>query len=137
MRQVRAFSSPQHICGVLVGSAFHNVHNTIKGCNTGTSWISADRDSKLGKFCVCSTVCMHADGADRSAMAFDNFNFRGFNFRAIFIFPRNTRKLGPREKRALLQSLFFWRSPGMLNNFESFYWYLYFHCVFLLFSDMC
>ena len=71
---------------VLVGSAIHNVHNTIKGCNTGTSWISADRDSKLGKFCVCSTVCMHADSADRSAMAFANFNFRGFNFRAIFIF---------------------------------------------------
>ena len=37
---------------VLVGSAIHNVHNTIKGCNTGTSWISADSDSKLGKF-VC------------------------------------------------------------------------------------
>ena len=71
---------------VLVGSAIHNVHNTIKGCNTGTSWISADRDSKLGKFCVCSTVCMHADSADRSAMAFANFNFRGFNCRAIFIF---------------------------------------------------
>jgi len=57
-----------------IGSAIHNVHNTIKGCNTGTSWISADRDSKLGKFCVCSTVCMHADG------------FANFNFRAIFIF---------------------------------------------------
>ena len=84
---------------VLVGSAIHNVHNTIKGCNTGTSWISADRDSKLGKFCVCSTVCMHADSADRSAMAFAYFNFRGLNFRSIFHFPRNTRKLDPREKR--------------------------------------
>ena len=57
--------------------------------------------SKLGKFCVCGTVCMHAASADQSAMAFANFNFRGFNFRAIFIFPRNTRKLDPREKRAL------------------------------------
>ena len=74
---------------VLVGSAIHNVHNTLKGCNT--SWISADRDSKLGKFCVGSTVCMHADSANRSAMAFANFNFRGFNFRAIFIF-RETRE---------------------------------------------
>ena len=42
---------------VLVGSAIHNIHPTIEGCYTGTSWISADRDSKLGKFCVCS---MHA-----------------------------------------------------------------------------
>ena len=67
---------------VLVGSAIHNVHNTIKGCNTGTLWISADRDSNF----VCSTVCMYADSADRFAMAFANFNFRGFNFRAIFIF---------------------------------------------------
>ena len=65
--------------GILVGSAIHNVHNTIKGCNT--SWISADRDSKIGKFCVCSTVCMHVDSADLSAMAFANFHFR-----AIFIF---------------------------------------------------
>ena len=64
---------------VLVGSAIHNVHNTLKGCNT--SWISADRDSKLDKFCVGNTVCMHADSADGSAMAFANFNFR-----AIFIF---------------------------------------------------
>ena len=71
---------------VLVGSAIHNVHNTIKGCNTSASWISADRDSKLGKFCVCSTVCMHADSADWSAMAFANFDFRGFNCSAIFIF---------------------------------------------------
>ena len=69
---------------VLVGSAIHNVHNTLKGCNT--KWISEDRDSKLGKLCVCSTVCMHADSADRSAMAFAKFNFRGFNFRATFIF---------------------------------------------------
>ena len=71
---------------VLVGSAIHNVHNILKGYNTCTSWISADRDSKLGKFCVCRTVCMHADSADRPAMAFANFNFRGFNFRDIFIF---------------------------------------------------
>ena len=72
---------------VLVGSVIHNVHNTIKGCNTGrpTSSISADRDSKLGKFCVCSIVCMQADIADRSAMCFANFYFRGCNFRAIFI----------------------------------------------------
>ena len=74
---------------VLVGSAIHNVHNTIKGCNTGTSWISADRDIKLSKFCVCSTVCMHTDSADRSAMAFANLNFH---------FPRNTRKLDPAKK---------------------------------------
>ena len=66
---------------VLVGSAIHNVHNTIKGCNTCTSSTSAGRDNKLGKFCVRSTVCMHADGADRSAMALANFNLR-----AIFIF---------------------------------------------------
>ena len=66
---------------VLVGSAIHNVQNTIKGCNTGTS---ADRDSKLGKFCVCSTACMHADSFDRSAMAFANFNCRTlFFFREI------------------------------------------------------
>ena len=71
---------------VLVSSAIHNnIHNTIKGCNTGTSWISADRDSKLGKFCVCSTVCMHADSADRSAISFANLNFRAFKFRAISI----------------------------------------------------
>ena len=70
---------------VLVGGAIHNVHNTLIGCNT--TWISADRDSKLDKFCLCSTTLrMHADSADRSAMAFANFHFRGFNFRAIFIF---------------------------------------------------
>ena len=80
-----------HNLWVLEGNAIHNVHNTIKGCNTGTSWISADRDSKLGKFCVCSTVCLHADIANRSAMAFANFNFCGFNFRAILIF-REMRK---------------------------------------------
>ena len=68
---------------VLVGSAIHNVHNTLKGCNT--KWISADWDSKLGKFCVCSIVCMQADIADRSAMCFANFYFRGCNSRAIFI----------------------------------------------------
>ena len=77
---------------VLVGSAIHNVHNTIKGCNTGTSWISADRDSKLGKFCVCSTVCMHADG-------FANFNFRGLNFRTIFIFREIHENQTPAKKK--------------------------------------
>ena len=69
---------------VLVGSAIHKIHNTLKGCNT--SWISENRDSKLGTLCVCSTVCMHADGADRSAMAFAIYFSRGFNFRANFIF---------------------------------------------------
>ena len=83
---------------VLVGSAIHNVHNTIKWCNTGTSWISADRDSKLGKFCVCSTVCMHADNADRSAMAFANFNFRRFNFRAISFSAKYAKIRPPRKK---------------------------------------
>ena len=68
-----------------MGNAIHNVHNTKKGFNTGTSWISADRDSKLGKFCVCSTVCMHADSADRSAIACASFNFRAiFTFREIY-----------------------------------------------------
>ena len=79
---------------VLVGSAIHNVHKTIKGCNTGTSWISADRDSKLGKFCVCSTVCMHADSADRSAMTFVNLNFAGLIF-ALFLFSAKYAKIRP------------------------------------------
>ena len=83
---------------VLVGSAIHNVHNTIKGCNTGTSWISADRDSKLGKFCMCSTLCMHADRADRSAMDFGNLNFCGLNFRAIFIFCEIRENYTPAKK---------------------------------------
>ena len=52
----------------------------VKGCNT--SWISADMDSKLGKLLVCSTVCMHADSADRSVIAFAKL-----------------RKLDPREKK--------------------------------------
>ena len=86
---------------VLVGSAIHNVHNTIKGCNTSSSWISAYRDSKLGKFFVCSTVCMYADSADRSAMAFANFNFRVFNL-ALFSFSAKYAKIKPpRKKRAL------------------------------------
>ena len=92
---------------VVVVSAIHNVHNTIKGCNTGTSWISADRDSKLGKFCVCSTVCMNADRADQSAMAFANLNFCWFNYLGYFHYPQNKRKLDPREKRALQYSIKF------------------------------
>ena len=84
---------------VLVGSAIHNVHNTIKGCNTGTSWISADRDSKLGKFCACSTVCMQTDSADLQWLL-RILIFAGLIF-ALFHFPRKTRKLDPREKRAL------------------------------------
>ena len=51
------------------------------------------RDSKLGKFCVCSTVCMHADSADQSAMAFANFNFR-----AILIFHKIRKKQTPAKK---------------------------------------
>ena len=59
--------------------SYYNVHNT-----PNTSWILADRDSKLGKFCVFSTVlvCMHADSADRSVIAFAKL-----------------RKLDPREKK--------------------------------------
>ena len=88
---------------VLVGSAIpiHNVHNTIKGCNTGTSWISADGDSKLGKLCVCITVCMYADSAERSAMAFVNFNFRGLNFCTIFIFCEIRENKSPTKKKRL------------------------------------
>ena len=74
--------------------------------------VSADRDSKLGKFCVCSTVCMHADSADRSAMAFANFTFRGLNFRAIL------RKLDPREKKGLYSILSFMYYSNKLCHFS-------------------
>ena len=68
-------------------------------------YCSADMDGKLGQFCVCSTICMHADSTDRSAIAFANFNFRGFNFRAFFTFREIREKLYPREKKALPYSL--------------------------------
>ena len=45
---------------------------------------------------MCSTVCMYADSTGRSAMAFANFNFRGFNF----------LKLDPREKKRLYSRCF-------------------------------
>ena len=77
----------------------YTVHNTIKGYNTGrpTSWISANSDSKLGKFCVCSTVCMHAESVDRCAMALANFSFRGYNFRAVSFSAKYTEIRPPRK----------------------------------------
>ena len=44
---------------------------------------------------------MHSDSADRSAMAFANFNFRGFNFRTIFIFREIRKNYTPAKKMAL------------------------------------
>jgi len=91
---------------VLVGSAIHNVHNTIKGCNTGTSWISADRDRKLGKFCVCGIVCMHSNSGDPSAKVFANFNFR-----AIIIFRdySKIRHTHPTRKKGLYSNHELWQ----------------------------
>ena len=83
---------------VLVGSAIHNVHNTIKGFNTGTSWISADGDSKLGK-CVCSTVCMHADSADLQWLL-PMLIFAGLIF-ALFSFSAKYAKIRPLRKKGL------------------------------------
>ena len=48
------------------------------------------------QFCVCSTVHMHADNTDRFAMNFPNF--RGFNFRAIFIFRKIRENQTPAKK---------------------------------------
>ena len=80
-----------------MGTGRHNVQISIKGYNTGTSWISANSDSKLGKFCVCSTVCMHAESVDRCAMALANFSFRGYNFRAVSFSAKYTEIRPPRK----------------------------------------
>ena len=75
---------------VLVGSAIHNVHNAIKGCNTGTSWISADREYFV---CVVQYAC------DLQCLL-PFLIFAGLISR-YFHFLQNTRKLDPRKKRAL------------------------------------
>ena len=85
---------------VLVGSTIHNVHNTIKGCNTSTSWISADRDSKLGKFCVYA--CMQTVLTDLQCFL-PFLIFAGLIF-ALFSFSAKYTKIRPPKKKGFTVS---------------------------------
>ena len=96
---------------VLVGSAIQNVHNTIKGRNSGTSWISADRDSKLGKFCVCSTVCMHADSLQ---WLLPILIFAGLIF-ALFPFSAKYAKIKPPRKKGIYSNQFSANAPFVIK----------------------
>jgi len=80
---------------VLVGSANHNVHNTIKGCNTGTLWISADRDSNF--VCVVQYACMQTTPTDLQWLL-PILIFAGLIF-ALFSFSAKYAKIKPPRKK--------------------------------------
>ena len=83
---------------VLVGSAIHNVHNTLKGCNTGTLWISEDRDSNF--VCLVQYACMQTTPTDLQWLL-PILIFAGLIF-ALFSFSAKYAKIRPpRKKRAL------------------------------------
>ena len=78
---------------VLVGSAIHNVHNAIKGCNTGTSWISADREYFV---CVVQYACMQTVLTDLQCLL-PFLVFAGLIF-ALFSFSAKYKKIRPPRK---------------------------------------
>ena len=87
---------------VLVGSAIHNVYNTIKGCNTGTSWISADRDSKQANYvCVVQYACMQTAPTDLQCLL-SILIFTGLIF-TLFSFSAKYAKIKPPAKKGALQ----------------------------------
>ena len=91
------------------------MHNTKE---YNTTWISADRGSKLGHVCFCSmyacrqcrlmTLVLATDYWESVIMTFPEMFLPvlisvGSNFRAIFVFHENTKKLEPHEKKYLLK----------------------------------